>query len=73
MAAGQAIYSAGQPQQPCGMIANAAPSPAGGHDALAVVQESFRCVPAALRTRQLPGGSQRSTSSPSWRRLPDCP
>jgi len=54
MAAGQPIYSAGSPQQPCGMIANAAPAPAGGHDALAIIQESF----AAAGNLQLgdPGG-----------------
>ncbi|MEF8706432.1 MAG: folate-binding protein [Candidatus Accumulibacter sp. UW27] len=41
MAAGQAIYSPASPLHPCGMIVNGAPSPAGGHEALAVVQESF--------------------------------
>lgn len=41
MTAGQAIYAASSPQQPCGMIANAAAAPAGGHDALAIIQESF--------------------------------
>ncbi|MEF8726619.1 MAG: folate-binding protein [Accumulibacter sp.] len=39
MTAGQAIYSASSPQQPCGMIVNAAAAPSGGHDALAIVQE----------------------------------
>ena len=29
------------PQEPCGMVANAAPSPDGGYDALAVIQENF--------------------------------
>ncbi len=41
MAAGQAIYSEVNAEQPCGMVVNAAPAPAGGHDALVVVQESF--------------------------------
>ena len=29
------------PEQPCGMVVNAAPAPGGGYDALAVIQESF--------------------------------
>lgn len=41
MRAGQAIYSPANPQQPCGMIANGAPAPSGGHDALAIIQENF--------------------------------
>ncbi|EXI68942.1 MAG: tRNA-modifying protein YgfZ [Candidatus Accumulibacter adjunctus] len=39
MTAGQAIYSASSPQQPCGMVLNAAAAPGGGHDALAIIQE----------------------------------
>jgi folate-binding protein YgfZ len=42
MAAGQAIYSPANPEHPCGMIVNAAPAPAGGYDALAIVQEILR-------------------------------
>jgi hypothetical protein len=57
MAAGQAIYSPLMPQQPCGMVVNAAPAPAGGHDALAVIQESFVCVPAGCNSATA-GGSQ---------------
>ncbi len=38
---GTAIYTAEHLESPCGMIANAAPAPGGGYDALAVVQESF--------------------------------
>jgi folate-binding protein YgfZ len=38
---GHAIYSTDNPDRPCGMIANAAPAPAGGYDALAVMQENF--------------------------------
>ncbi|HRD88036.1 MAG: folate-binding protein YgfZ [Candidatus Accumulibacter sp.] len=55
MTAGQAIYSASSPQQACGIIANAAAAPAGGHDALAIIQESF----AAAGGLQLgnPGGA----------------
>ncbi|WP_300318838.1 folate-binding protein [Accumulibacter sp.] len=41
MAAGDPIYSAASQPHACGMVANAAPAPAGGYDALAVVQESF--------------------------------
>ena len=29
------------PEQPCGLVVNAAPAPGGGYDALAVIQESF--------------------------------
>jgi len=40
--AGTAIYPpSASPEHPCGMVANAAPSPGGGCDALAVVQEGF--------------------------------
>ncbi|WP_299067108.1 folate-binding protein [Accumulibacter sp.] len=41
LAAGDTIYSATSPDHPCGMVTNAAPAPAGGYDALAVVQENF--------------------------------
>lgn len=56
MAAGQAIYSPLHAEQPCGMVVNAAPAPAGGHDALAVVQESF--VGAGALQLATAGGSQ---------------
>ena len=39
--AGASIFAAENPEHPCGMVANAAPSPGGGYDALAVIQESF--------------------------------
>ncbi|TLD44343.1 MAG: tRNA-modifying protein YgfZ [Accumulibacter sp.] len=55
MTAGQTIHSAGSPQQPCGMVANAAPAPAGGHDALAIIQESFAAA-GGLRLGN-PGGA----------------
>jgi hypothetical protein len=55
MTAGQAIYSAGGPQQqPCGMIVNAAATPSGGHDALAIVQEG--CAVAGGLQLGSPGG-----------------
>lgn len=41
LAAGASIYAPDSPEHPCGMVANAAPSPDGGYDALAVIQESF--------------------------------
>lgn len=56
MAAGQAIYSPLHADQPCGMVVNAAPAPAGGHDALAVIQESF--VGAGALQLAAAGGSQ---------------
>ena len=39
--AGASIFAPDSPEHPCGMVANAAPSPAGGYDALVVMQESF--------------------------------
>ena len=39
--AGASIYIPDSPEHPCGMVVNAAPSPAGGYDALAVMQETF--------------------------------
>ena len=41
MQAGDSLYSAENAEAACGTIANAAPSPKGGYDALGVVQESF--------------------------------
>lgn len=41
VAAGASIYAPDSPEHPCGMVANAAPSPQGGYDALAVIQEEF--------------------------------
>lgn len=41
LAAGTSIYAPDSPEHPCGMVANAAPSPQGGYDALAVIQEDF--------------------------------
>ena len=41
VAAGALIFTADSPEHPCGMVANAAPSPTGGYDALAVIQENF--------------------------------
>lgn len=41
VAAGTLIYAPETPEHPCGMVANAAPSPDGGYDALAVIQENF--------------------------------
>lgn len=38
--AGDALYSADMADQPCGNIVNIAPSPCGGHDALAVIQQN---------------------------------
>ncbi|HNI71963.1 MAG TPA: folate-binding protein [Accumulibacter sp.] len=39
-AAGDAVFSRASPEHACGTIANAAPSPQGGYEALAVLQES---------------------------------
>jgi folate-binding protein YgfZ len=55
IAPGTKIYSPANPEHPCGMIANAAPAPTGGYDALAIVQESF--VAAADLEIAAPGGA----------------
>ncbi len=39
--AGDALYSPDNPDQSCGMVMTAAPSPAGGFEALAVVQSNY--------------------------------
>lgn len=41
LAAGDVLYSPDNLDQSCGMVMTAAPSPAGGYDALAVVQSNF--------------------------------
>ncbi|SBT04067.1 Folate-binding protein YgfZ [Candidatus Accumulibacter aalborgensis] len=64
MAAGNAIFSPANPDHPCGMVANAAPAPTGGYDALVVVQENF--VAAGDLELASPGGPRidlRSLSS----------
>jgi folate-binding protein YgfZ len=54
LAAGNAIYSPANPEHPCGMVANGAPAPEGGYDALAIVQENF--VAAEDLELSSPGG-----------------
>jgi folate-binding protein YgfZ len=41
LSAGDALHSPDNPDQACGMVMTAAPSPAGGYEALAVVQSNF--------------------------------
>ena len=52
LAAGLPIFApeGAEPGHPCGQIANAAPAPAGGFDALAVIQESHAAADLALGT-----------------------
>jgi folate-binding protein YgfZ len=59
MTPGNSIYSPENPDHPCGMVANAAPSPDGGYAALAVIQENF--VDAGDLELGVPGGSRIST------------
>ena len=63
IAAGNPIFCAHspEPEHPCGMVANAAPSPDGGYDALAVIQETFAAAadlelgaPGGLRIASVP-------------------
>jgi folate-binding protein YgfZ len=56
LAAGQVLYSPANPEHPCGMVANAAPAPAGGYDALAIVQETFAA--AGDLELAVPGGAR---------------
>ncbi len=41
LAAGDVLYSPDNPDQSCGMVMTAAPSPRGGYEALAVIQSNF--------------------------------
>ncbi len=52
--AGASIFAPESPDHPCGMVANVAPSPTGGYDALAVIQENF--IEAAGLRLGTPGG-----------------
>lgn len=61
IAAGDALYSPAHPEQPCGMVANAAPAPSGGYEALAVVQESY--VAAGILEWAKPGGARVDVES----------
>lgn len=54
LAAGNPIYSPENPEHACGMVANAAPAPGGGYQALAVIQENF--VAAGDLELGTPGG-----------------
>ncbi len=47
-AAGMPIHTRENPEQPCGVVANAAPAPGGGYDGLAVILEET-AAGAALR------------------------
>lgn len=52
LTAGLPIYHVEAPEQPCGLVANAAPAPGGGYDALAVILEGT--VGEAALTAGLP-------------------
>lgn len=51
MAAGDELFSEAAPDQPCGMIVSGTPSPASGHEALAVLMESAAEAGVTLRAR----------------------
>jgi tRNA-modifying protein YgfZ len=51
--AGTVLFSPESPDHLCGMVANAAPSPQGGFDALAVIQENF--IEAGNLRLEVPG------------------
>ena len=40
MQAGQEVFTAADAEQPCGLVAQAAPAPGGGHDAIVSIQIS---------------------------------
>jgi folate-binding protein YgfZ len=48
--AGDSLHSPDNPDNSCGMVMTAAPSPAGGYEALAVVQSNF-CRPTSILAR----------------------
>ncbi|MBW7899884.1 MAG: folate-binding protein YgfZ [Rhodocyclaceae bacterium] len=51
MAAGDELYAEAVPDQSCGMVVSAAPSPAGGYEALAVLMETAADAGVRLRAR----------------------
>ena len=55
MHAGMPILSPESPEHAIGMVANAAPAPDGGYQALAVIQESYISGPLTLATPDGPG------------------
>jgi folate-binding protein YgfZ len=56
LAAGMSVFPAAMPDPPCGQIANAAPAPGGGFDALAVLLEDA-AGKGELRATRADGGS----------------
>jgi folate-binding Fe-S cluster repair protein YgfZ len=46
MAPGEAIYAAGEPDQPAGLVAQSANAPQGGHDAIVCLQLSALQAPS---------------------------
>ncbi|MDR1660705.1 MAG: hypothetical protein LBR94_10315, partial [Desulfovibrio sp.] len=56
IAAGMSVFPAAAPEQPCGQIANAAPAPGGGFEALAVLLEDAPGQ-SELRAALADGGS----------------
>ena len=54
MAAGMAVFSPDSPEHAVGTVVNAAPSPEGGHVALAVIQENFIDGTLTLETLEGP-------------------
>lgn len=51
MQAGDELFSDGVPDQACGMVVSGTPSPAGGHEALAVLMETAVAAGVHLRAR----------------------
>jgi folate-binding protein YgfZ len=45
---GQEIFHSSDPEQPCGLVAAAAPSPTGGYDAIVSMQTSAETTPGQL-------------------------
>ena len=59
LAAGDVLYSPDNPDQSIGMVMTAAPSPAGGYEALAVIQSNFS---ANVRLGALDGAPVQATA-----------
>ncbi|MDX9706942.1 MAG: folate-binding protein YgfZ [Azospira sp.] len=63
MAAGDELYSEAVPEQSCGMVVSAAPSPDGGHEALAVLMEAAAEAGVHLRARDGAAVSAKAAAS----------
>lgn len=64
MAVGDALFVASDPEQPVGLVAQAAPAPNGGFDAIASVQVSVMLASEPLHARQAHGPTLQALPLP---------